>query len=165
PWTAAIAYRRLWEGVLIRFDRTRIVPMTIGVRLIFTALILFTGLWLGSYRGVYIGAMALTVGVIAAAGVAYGFVRSTVKQWLSEDREEDVMSWGELFTFYVPLALTSLIVLANQPIFSAALSRSPETLASLAAWPVIMSLIFLGRSVSMSLQEVVVALLEDRRSY
>ena len=34
PWTAAIAYRRLWQGVLIRHDRTRVVPITIAARLL-----------------------------------------------------------------------------------------------------------------------------------
>jgi hypothetical protein len=60
--------------------------------------------------------------------------------------------------------MTSLLTLLVQPIGSAALSRMPNALASLAVWPVVSGLIFMFRSAGMAYNEVVVALLEEPRS-
>ncbi len=166
PWTASIAYRRLWQGVLIRFNRTKVVPITIGARLITTTSTLLFGLFVGTVPGVYIGTAGLSLGVVAAAVVSYAFVRPTLQaQFHSASNVDAPLSWADLFSFYVPLALTSLIVLANQPLFTTSLSRAPLPLLSLAVWPVMMSVLFLGRSIALSFQEAVVALLHDSVSY
>jgi hypothetical protein len=166
PWTAAIAYRRLWQGVLIRHDRTRVVPITIAARLLVTTLILLVGMFWVHVDGVYIAATALSVGVVSAALAAYYFARTTIREKLSSDATDGkLLTWPDLLSFYVPLALTSLITLANQPLFTTTMSRAPEPLLSLAVWPVIMSVLFLGRSIAISYQEAVIALLRDTQSY
>ncbi|MFQ5856858.1 MAG: hypothetical protein ACE5LU_14690 [Anaerolineae bacterium] len=166
PWSAAIAYRRLWQGVLIRFDRTRVVPLTIGARLSAAGAVLAIGLFTRRFSGANVGAMALSIGVIAAALAAYGFVRSTVREHLSEPSPDDKpLAWGGLLEFYVPLALTSFITLVGRPVLTFGLARAPQPLASLAVWPVIMGFLFLARSFAFAYQEVVVALLVDGRSF
>lgn len=166
PWTASIAYRRLWQGVLIRYDRTNVVPLTIGARLAVSVVILAVGLLTRRMPGASVGALALGVGVIAAAVAAYGFARSTVVEHLSQPTPNDEpLAWRELLEFYVPLALTSAITLLGQPVLSVGLARAPDPLASLAVWPVVMGFLFLGRSFALSYQEAVVALLEERESF
>jgi hypothetical protein len=165
PWTAGVGYRRLWQGVLIRHHRTGVVPITIALRLAVTAGLLILGYSLNRFPGVFVGSAALAGGVIAAAVAAYLFARPVVKNQLQESsREVDALSWRELIRFYVPLALTSLILLAARPVLTVALSRLPEALDSLAVWPVLLSVSFLGRSIAMSYQEAAIALLQDRRS-
>jgi hypothetical protein len=66
--------------------------------------------------------------------------------------------------FYTPLAMTSLLSLVVQPVGSAALSRMPQALESLAVWPVLSGFIFVLRSVGMAYNEVVIALLDEPRS-
>jgi hypothetical protein len=66
--------------------------------------------------------------------------------------------------FYIPLAMMSLLFLLAQPIGSAAVSRLPMALQSLAVWPVLSSLVFLFRSLGVAYNEVVVALLDEPRS-
>ena len=70
------------------------------------------------------------------------------------------LSWRAFYRFYTPLALTSLLILAAQPLGSAALARMPQALESLAAWPVLMAFLFLFRGLGMAYNEVVVAALE-----
>jgi hypothetical protein len=166
PWTAAIAYRRLWQGVLIRFHRTGVVPLTIIARLIVGGIVLAIG-WLSRcFRGADLGAMALSLGAIAAAITAYCFVRPTVRYHLSEPSSGDEpLAWGDLLEFYVPLALTPLINLAGRPLLVAGIARAARPLASLAVWPVIMGVLFIGRSPAFSYQEAVVALMVDRPSF
>jgi hypothetical protein len=62
--------------------------------------------------------------------------------------------------FYIPLGMTSLLALLVLPLGSAALSRMPLPLASLAVWPVVSGFIFMLRSMGMAYNEVVVALLD-----
>jgi hypothetical protein len=166
PWTASIAYRRLWQGVLIRFNRTKVVSLTILARLSVTTLTLTLGLFWGTVQGIHVGTIGLSLGVIAAAIVSYLFARPTIQEHLSRaSTDSPELTWPDLLSFYLPLALTSLIVLANQPLFTTTLARAPQPLLSLAVWPVIMSLLFLGRSIALSYQEAVVALLKDQESY
>jgi hypothetical protein len=68
------------------------------------------------------------------------------------------------FTFYIPLAMTSLMAYLINPIGSAAISRMPDALASLAAWPVVSGLVFMTRSLGVAFNEVVVALLDEHGS-
>jgi hypothetical protein len=166
PWTAGIAYRRLWQGVLIRFRRTKVVPLTMIARLLTAGIVLAIGLLTGFFRGADLGAITLSIGVIAAAVTAYGFVRSTVREHLSKPSSEgEPLTWRGLLEFYVPLALTSLINLAGRPLLVMGIARAAQPLVSLAVWPVIMGALFLGRSLALSNQEVVVALMVDKGSY
>jgi hypothetical protein len=166
PWTAGIAYRRLWQGVLIRFRRTKVVPLTMVARLVTAGAVLALGLLTRLFRGSDLGAMALSAGVIVAAITAYCFVRSTVRQHLSTPSSEgEPLTWRGLLEFYVPLALTSLINLAGRPLLVMGIARAARPLVSLAVWPVIMGALFLGRCFALSFQEVVVALMGDSPSF
>ncbi len=70
------------------------------------------------------------------------------------------LTWRAFFEFYIPLALTSLLLMSAGPIVSAAVSRMPRPLDSLAVWPVINGLTFILRSLGMAVNEVVVAQLD-----
>jgi Na+-driven multidrug efflux pump len=78
----------------------------------------------------------------------------------SAPRTPETVTPRSFLRFYVPLALTSLISFFVSPLNSAAMSRMPEDLSSLAAWPVIFGLIFMLRSPGLAYNEVVVALLD-----
>jgi hypothetical protein len=166
PWSAAVGYRRLWQGVLIRHDRTGVVPVTIALRLAVTGALLMIGYLLHRWSGLLVAAAAVAGGVIAAAAAAYLFARPVVRRNLRDSlQEKNPLSWRELSAFYVPLALTSLILLAARPLLTVAISRLPRALDSLAVWPVLLSVSFLGQSIAMSYQEVGIALLQDRKGF
>jgi len=71
------------------------------------------------------------------------------------------LTYPTFFAFYIPLVFTSLLSLLAQPIGSAALSRMPGALTSLAVWPVVTGLIFMTRGLGIAFNEVVVALLDE----
>lgn len=166
PWAGAIAYRRMWQGVLIRYERPGTVTWTTAIRLAATGLTALAGLESGAISGANVAAIAVSVGVLAGAAAAWLFARSTVRLHLvADDPALEPLTWRRLLNFYVPLAMTSFIVLAGQPVISLGLSRAPLALESLAVWPVINGLLFLLRSTGVALQEVVVALLKDSATY
>ncbi len=166
PWTSMIAYRRLWEGVMIRYGHPERVTMVIAVRLAATLGVLLAGLAIGRWPGAVVGGAALSVGVTVGAGAAGLLARPTIGRYLSTMLPaEEVLSWKALSSFYVPLALSSLITMVGQPILAFGLAHAPLPLLSLAIWPVVMSLVFIGRSFGIAFQEVVVALLRDAAAY
>jgi hypothetical protein len=162
PWTWAIAYRRFNQGVMIRFGHSRAVGLGTLIRLCTDASVLTVGYLLGTVRGVVVASSAVAAGVVAEAVYAGLRVRPVLRDQVSQAASpEGPLTFRAFLDFYVPLAFTSLLYLLVQPIGSAALSRMPDPLASLAVWPVVTGLIFMLRSLGMAYNEVVVALLDE----
>ncbi|MGB2984135.1 MAG: hypothetical protein WBC63_09825, partial [Candidatus Bipolaricaulia bacterium] len=107
----------------------------------------------------------LIVGVLAEAAYVGLRVRPVLRRELlpSVDSQESLTTRAFL-RFYVPLSLTSIVFLGVRPILTAAISRMPDPLESLAAWPVIGGLAFLFRSVGVAYNEVVIAHIHERGS-
>ena len=163
PFTWSIAYRRFHQGLLIRHGRSLAVSVGTFIRLLALVTGVLVGLRLG-LPGIVVGTVGIAAGVLAEAAFIGWQVRPIVTGRLAEPPETP-LTWAAFARFYTPLALTSLLLLAAQPLGSAALSRMPEALASLAAWPVLAAFIFLFRGLGMAYNEVVVALLEQRGAW
>jgi hypothetical protein len=72
--------------------------------------------------------------------------------------EGRVLTQRDIFRFYYPLALTSIIALITGPLLTFFMGRSRAPIQSLAALPVVQSLVFLFRGGGVAFQEVGVAL-------
>lgn len=161
PWTWAIGFRRFHQGVLIRYGHSESVGIGTAIRLTTDAAVLGLGLVHGGFPGIAVAGTAVAAGVAAEALYAGLRARPVIlDRGLGRAKEGELMSTADLLQFYLPLALTSLLVLLTQPIGSAALSRMPRALESLAVWPVISGLVFMTRSLGVAYNEVVVALLD-----
>jgi hypothetical protein len=165
PWTWAIAYRRFQQGVLIRFGHSSAVGVGTAIRLSSSGAVLLAGFLIGDIPGVMVGASAQAFGVICEAIYAGIRVQPVLRYELDQSEPSEPLTWSAFFSFYFPLALTSLMFLIWQPIGSAAISRMPQAIASLAAWQVVSSLTFMMRSFGYSYNEVVVALIGEKGSY
>ncbi|MFP3853647.1 MAG: hypothetical protein ACLFWD_05055 [Anaerolineales bacterium] len=166
PWTWSIAFRRFHQGVLIRYGHSEAVGIGTAIRLTTDATILGAGLLIGDIRGIVVAGSAVGLGVIAEAVYAGLRARPVVRDEVrTSEPADEVLTLRSFLEFYIPLALTSLLTLLTQPIGSAALSRMPDPLASLAVWPVVNGLVFMSRSLGVAYNEVVVALLDRARSY
>lgn len=166
-WSAAIAWRRFKQGVLIRYGQSRYVGLGTAVRLLSSAgsatiLALFTDV-----SGVAVGSIALSAGVIAEAIYAHWVARGLVEEQFgaSSQKTESELTYKGLLAFHWPLATSNLLFLLTQPLIAAALARAPRPEAALAAWPVINGLLFIVRSPSVALPEAVIALEEEPDSH
>lgn len=165
PWTWAIGYRRFQQGVMIRNGYSGAVGAGTIIRLIADALVLGACLVIGGIPGAAVGATAQAVGVVVEALYAGWRVRPVLRAHLQEGQGDDLLTWGAFGRFYIPLALTSLISLMWSSIGSAALSRMPNALDSLAVWTVLSGMLFVLRSFGIAYNEVVVALLDRQGSW
>jgi hypothetical protein len=160
PWTGAIAYRRFQQGVLIRFGRSGTVGVGTAVRLVTNGLVLAAG-WTLHWPGIVTGTAAIAVGVTAEALFIGLCVRPVLRDRLPDrDPEARPLTRRSFLAFYVPLAMTSVLTLLVLPLGSAAMSRLPRALESLAAWPVLNGLTFTLRSLGFAYNEVVVSLID-----
>ena len=166
PFTWSIAYRRFHQGLLIRHGHSLAVGVGTTVRLLAILLGIGAGLLLGA-PGIVVGTMGIAAGVLAEAAFIGWRVRPVKARLpaLGVGSAGAPLSWGAFYQFYTPLALTSLLILAAQPLGSAALARMPQALESLAAWPVLAGFLFLFRGLGMAYNEVVVAALERRGAW
>lgn len=166
PWTWAIAYRRFQQGVLIRFEHSRSVGFGTLIRLGAAGIVLATGYLIGSVPGIVVATTALSVGVVSEAVYAGLRVRPVLRNQLKKAPSgEEPLTFPIFIKFYIPLAMTSLLRLLAEPLSSAALSRMPDALDSLAVWSIVTGFIFLFRSLGVAYNEVVIALLDKPRSF
>ncbi len=162
PWTWSIAYRRFNQGVLIRFDHSRSVGIGTAIRLGANFITLMIGYAIGTLPGIVVATSAIIAGVMSEALYAGIRVQPVLRDELrTAPPVEPALAFDTFISFYVPLALTSFIQLLFQPIGSAAMSRMPLALESLAVWPVLSGLSFMFRSLGVAYNEVVVALADE----
>ena len=166
PWPAAIGFRRFYQGILIRSNLTRRVAYGTILRLSAMAA---TGLVCYVYfqpHGAVVGAMALSVGVTVEALASRIMVHSSIKMLCKQEPNPhslERLSYKNIFTFYYPLALTSILNLGVFPMVTFFMAHSRMPLESLAVLPVIHSLVFILRSLGLSFQEVGIALLGEKQ--
>lgn len=167
-WSAAIAWRRFLQGIMIRFNQTRKVAWGTVVRLTFSGTtVIVLALWSG-WPGVIIGSSALMAGVLAEAAYATFAVRPLLNHQLGEAGRSaalDELSYRELFWFHLPLATTSVLVLLVQPLIAFSLVRLPNPRLTLAAWPVVFQFMLVARAAAFALPEVIIALSDGEGTF
>jgi hypothetical protein len=168
PWTWAIAYRRFNQGALIRFGHAEVVVLGTVIRLIADSVVFTIGftLGLGEVPGTALAASAISIGVLSEALYTGIRVRPVIQHEISKAPEvEQALTLKSFLDFYIPLAMTSFLSLLILPLGSAAMSRMPSALESLAVWPVLSGPIFMLRSLGIAYNEVMVTLLDEPKSY
>ncbi len=165
PWTWAIAYRRFHQGVLIRFGHARAVGLGTVVRMCTYVIVLGVCYVVHTIPGIVVGSLAVALGVTAEA-IYIGFrVQPVLRdQVYPVENTTAPLSTHAFVSFYAPLALTSLLTLASQPIGSAAMGRMSFPIESLAVWPALEGFLFITQSLGIAYNEVVVALLARDRA-
>ncbi len=169
PWGGAIGYRRLYQGILIRKKQTRKVTYGTFVRL---AVMAGSALLIGLFdiNGTLLGAMALSLGVIAEAIAIRLMANVCVKEFMStkeaENREAKEITLQFFMKFYTPLAMTSILTLGVHPFVALMINKSRFPIESMAALGVVNAITFLFRSLGLAYQEVNIALIGDNnRNY
>jgi hypothetical protein len=160
PWPAAIGYRRLYQGILIRSNLTRRVAYGTVVRVISMGVAGLALYWLTTLPGAWVGAAALSAGVTMEAIASRFMARVVVRNLLRDgDHTGSPLTITAIARFYAPLALTSLLTMGVNPLVTFFLGRSRHPIESLAVMPVVTALVFAFRAGGIAYQEVGIALL------
>ncbi|MCW3054133.1 MAG: hypothetical protein JWN14_3303 [Chthonomonadales bacterium] len=158
-WTAAIAWRRFYQGVLVRAGQTRLVSLGTAVRLTVTLGVVGVLLRWSHLSGVVVGAITLMAAVIMEAIAVTWFALPIARRHLlgRHSSESVPLTQKAIFQFHTPLAATTLLTLLAPPLTSAALARLAMPQQTLAAWPVASMLLLVLRGPGLALQEIAVS--------
>jgi hypothetical protein len=164
PWPGAIGYRRFLQGTLVRHDMTQRVAYGTIVRVTFMVLGAAAGAWVFGLAGAHVGAMALSIGVVAEAIASRIMAHGVVNDLLTGRRARELpekLTLAGISSFYFPLATMSILAMAIHPMVTFFMGRSRLAIESLAILPVVHGLVFVFRSLGLSYQEVTIALMGD----
>lgn len=171
-WSAAIAWRRFLQGVLIRFGQPGKMAWGTALRLATSGGVAIVLGMASSLPGVVIGATALMAGVVAEALFATWSVRPLLHNQLSPSAAAAAppsvhtpLTYSQLFWFHLPLAATSLMILLVQPLITSSLAKLDNPIPSLAAWPVMFQILLMVRAAAFALPEVVIALTDGPTTF
>lgn len=165
PWPAAIGYRRFLQGVMIRAGKTRLVAYGTVLRICGMVAGAAVGFFALDIPGAWVGGLSLVSGVTVEAVTARFMAASTVRSLLAGERDGPAprdIPYRDIASFYFPLALTSVIGLAVQPMLTFFMGRSVAPVESLAVFPVVLALSFFFRSMGLAFQDVAIALMGER---
>lgn len=155
-WPAVIAWRRFFQGLLIRQGRGRYMGMASLGRLGSFALVLAGALALRSSCGSLVGATALMVGLFVEAGLVTYWARKGP----APAEEANVClpsSLPAVWRFYAPLAGTMVLVWGGRAALVALIARSRDAGLALAAWPASWGFVILVANVTRMVQQLVIA--------
>lgn len=161
PWPLVVAWRRLYQGVLIRQGQTRAVGCGTAGRLVVIAAAAYLGVSFAGWPGVVTGASALLAGALVEALFATGWLWLATARMSEPSAAHESLTLPQLGRFYRPLALTAVLTSLSWPLINAGLGRAPLPERSLAAWPVILTLLWLFTTPLQMLQQVTIALVKD----
>lgn len=165
PFLWGLAIRRINYDVLIRFGYSRAVTLGAATRLGVDALVLLFFQLAGGTSGIVIATTIITAGVVGEALYSMMRVRPILREHLKPAPPvAEPLTLHILLNFYIPLVLTTMLQILIQPIVTAALSRMPNPIDSLAVWPVVYSMLIVLSSVGITYVEAVVVLLDEPRA-
>lgn len=163
PWPGSIGYRRFYQGILINSNQTRKVAYGTIIRLVSMSATAFILFFFFEFDGIIVGSSALSAGVVMEALSSKFMAKGILEKYKSLNTpESEDLKFGDIFNFYYPLALTSVIALGVHPMVTFFLGQSRMALESFAVLPVINGFVFIFRGVGLSFQEVGIALLDTK---
>jgi hypothetical protein len=164
--TLPIAWRRIYQGLLVTDGRTRIISVTTAVRLVVLLAAIVAGQALDFLPGATLATAAMVLAVTVEAGLTHWAAQSSMIRRLSKDTPDpEPFTSRYLWSFYPPLAVTEVLRQLIRPLISAGIAAAPLAELSLAAFPVAFSLTSLFWGPTMALRQVTVALTKDGETW
>lgn len=161
PWSAAIGWRRFNQGILIRFGQPRQVTLGTVVRLLTSVTVAGCFVYNGTFSGIVVAATTFLLGVTAESLYAWWKTRPIIAKLQADAAPSaDVLTYRAVLDFHLPLAATSVLSFIALPLLNGGLARMATPQDSLAAWPVLYSVILFFRGPGIALPETVIALLK-----
>ncbi len=166
-WGAFIGYRRFHQGIIIRQGKTRYVAYGTVLRALVSGGVAIALGAITTIAGAVVGAIALILAMAAETLYTYIVSRPDVKRLLAKplDPAGHRLTQLDALRFHLPLAATSVITILASPVIERGLASMPDAAQSLAAWPVIFTIMLITRSGGMAYQEVVISLNESEADH
>ncbi len=163
PWSALIGWRRFQQGLLIRNGNTRPIVFGTTLRLATIGLVGFGLFLLAGVPALEATAIALICSVAVESLFVSWIVQPLLRERYSHPADSEGVPLGQILRFHLPLTATTMVSLTVTPLLGSALARMPDSVRSMAAWQVAITLVGLVRIIPFALPETVIALYDERR--
>lgn len=156
-WPAFIAWRRYFQGMMIRANQGKWLGWaSVGRLTAFSSLLIF-GLW-EEGQGASVAARALVGGIFAEALLARYFAyRSGAAAPPSEQDPGLPQTVPAVAHYYFPLASTMLVVWGGRALLVALVARAVDGPVALAAWPAAWGFCILVANSTRMVQQIIIA--------
>jgi hypothetical protein len=157
PWSGFVGWRRKLHGLMIAKGETKMIGFGTTVRVL---TLLTTGFGLAStgMGALVAAAWALLASVAAEAAFIHLVSRKVIQAHYMTDEPGFVpLTMKQLWAFHIPLTLSSMVILSQSLFISRALAAAPDSVLAMAAWQVAISVIWLFRTMTFALPEVVIS--------
>ncbi len=157
-WPAVIAWRRYFQGMLIRRGAGRYLAWASGGRL----LAMLGALALGLHQqglGAVVAATALMVGIVIEALLVTAFAWATGALGEGELEDDPLLpaTVPAVASYYAPLAQTMLLVWGGRAALVALVARAVDAPIALAAWPAAWGFVVLVGNSTRMVQQLILA--------
>jgi len=116
--------------------------------------------------GAFLGACSFVAGAITESAIVYISALPNIRDRLRyEPQCKDKLTYADITSFYLPLVLTLLMLNVTIPAINASIARVAQPKLSLAGFGVAVSIIFMLMSPARMLQQVVLLMIRDKKSY
>lgn len=138
--------RNAHQGIVISIQNTKLILPGIILRLLFASILLWWTVHTQAILGVVAGSLAWVVGMgleglFLFLSLFYLYKSPARAAEMMPNRNQSVLSYREIFKFFLPLALMMSLGGFLQPIIQSGLARSYSSTQSLAAFGVALSLL------------------------
>lgn len=156
PWSPAIGWRRHVQGLLIRKGVTGAIGLGTLLRICTIAIVGTIAFLSHAFPGAVVAAISLTCSVIAEAIFIHLVGRRALreKEFHDDDAELRVK---DLSAFHFPLTVSTIVSLSSLLMVSRSLASVPDAILAMNAWQVATTLVFMLRTMTFALPEVVIA--------
>ncbi|MBT9582935.1 hypothetical protein IV102_06270 [bacterium] len=157
-WPAFIAWRRFFQGVMIRDKQGRWLGWASIARLTTFATLLWIGFWQRG-QGPEVAAIALMGGLLAEALCAqyFAYRSGAVASFASQNDTKLPQSLPQMWRYYLPLASTMVIVWGGRAMLVAVLARAVDGPLALASWPAAWNFLLLVANCTRMVQQMIIA--------
>ncbi len=156
-WPAFIGFRRFYQGVSIAGGRPKLVAQGTVVRLVSMCITGFALAYL-NFPGAVVGCGALIGGVGSEAVAAWILARPLISK-LEDGVTGAAPTLRSINDIYFPLSITIFLGMALPPLATFALGRLPNSIDSLATYPVLNGVWFFFSASTLAVQETTIALM------
>ncbi|OQY19664.1 MAG: hypothetical protein B6I36_03535 [Desulfobacteraceae bacterium 4572_35.1] len=161
-------FRGLFQGLVIRSQRTNLVSLATGVRVV--ALLGWLHIGQRWFHGPELGAFALVLCIVIESTLmgffAWRCYNSFSYASLKEtEQQSEEKSTGQILRFALPVAFSSGLQQTIPVVINAIISRLPDANLALAAFGVIRALLFMLSGPMRNLQQVYLTLIHSSADY
>lgn len=156
-WPALIAWRRYYQGIMIRAKHGKWLGWASVGRLLAFVCLLGVGFWQQG-SGPAVAGRALVGGLLAEALLAQYFAyRSGSVATFTHANPQLPQSLTQVGRYYTPLAATMIVVWGGRAMLVAVIARAVDGPLALASWPAAWNFLLLVANCTRMVQQIIIA--------